>query len=205
MKNIWLAWYRHFRGHVTIPQHLINHHPKLIHFSDTPQLFYPEMARIITILKPTVLIHTGDIADHVKLEIQPSKIDLFQRALRAFRRAFTPKEPCQIFLCMGNHDNRTFIEAAFPEAEIIPEQKMIQIDQLALYLSHYGPTQPIDHVTHYFYGHAAEPISNTSSPPFYLNGIENIHIIDLITNEITAIPYPSYLNTYRLNRYKTGY
>lgn len=205
MKNKWQAWFRHFRGHVTIPQHLINNHPKLLHFSDTPQLFYPEMARIITILEPTVLVHTGDIADHIKLGIQPSKIDLFLRALDAFQRAFTPRVACQVILCIGNHDAQKFIEAAFPEATIIVDEKIMPVEHLTLYLSHYGPIEPMANVTHYLYGHASEPSSQTKSPPFYLNGIDNIHIIDLITKEITAIPYPSYLNAYRLNRYKTGY
>jgi hypothetical protein len=53
------------------PEDLLNDvkGPVLLHISDTPSEIYPFIFKIIDVLKPKYIIHTGDLADNVKLEI----------------------------------------------------------------------------------------------------------------------------------------
>ena len=48
--------------------------PVLLHISDTPSEIYPYIFKIIDILKPQYIFHTGDLADNVKLEINKDRI-----------------------------------------------------------------------------------------------------------------------------------
>lgn len=191
-------------GRVALPPYIDLTHPMLLHVSDTPRLFYPELRRLIQLLKPKVLLHTGDLADSIKLDLFPSKIDLYINALNQLRTELSDQHVPRLILCTGNHDRYELIQKCFPDADVIETTIELNIDGFAIGAGHYAPEYPIDHLDFYFYGHMPDPASASFGKTTTVNGIEAIRILDLSDGKLFEIPYPPYLKSYRLNRYKTG-
>ena len=55
----------------------------LVHVSDTPSTFYRELRGLIARLEPVALIHTGDMADEVKIGLCPRLLPWYERKLSA--------------------------------------------------------------------------------------------------------------------------
>ena len=77
----------------------------VLHLADTPSTFYGAVRRLVNTLEPMCVIHTGDLADDVKLELNPGELQRYRRKLVELRRAISPRENRKLVIVTGNHDD----------------------------------------------------------------------------------------------------
>lgn len=83
---------------------------KLLHISDTPSSFYGELARIIDILKPDYIVHTGDLVDDIKLELFPGSLPRYEREVNRLIKLLEQSSAERLYLALGNHDDASTVE-----------------------------------------------------------------------------------------------
>lgn len=176
---------------------------RVLHISDTPSSIYPEIKRIIKIIKPHYIIHTGDIADNIKLELYPSYIDRFKHESRKILRILNNSSSAKIFLCLGNHDHPGITKKHSGRIEIIEDRKVIEIEGKRLAVSHYSDRLKDLKADMYLFGHDLSIESQVIRGKICLNGIEAMHLIDLESLHVEKIGYPVGTNRERLTSKRT--
>lgn len=194
------------RGKVDICESLIiNKSPLLLHISDTPSQFYPELKRIIKVLKPKYIIHTGDLADNIKCELRPSLLVKYRHEVKKLLKILKESDAEKIYLALGNHDDFDFIKAHKGRLDICKDVCELSFDNInKLLFSHYPDGMKKNESDIYLFGHDIEPESSVSDSYISLNGINSINIINLDTLEIHFIAYPMGTDDARLNKNKIG-
>lgn len=108
----------------------------LLHVSDTPSTFYGDLQRLLLFLCPLALIHTGDVADDVKLELRPREIGLYSRkAADLLGRLGTFPEG--LYITGGNHDDTETLRRLAPEATVFDGAAVVTVCGLTLAMAHY--------------------------------------------------------------------
>ncbi|MDY0234823.1 MAG: metallophosphoesterase [Gudongella sp.] len=193
------------RGRIDINNSLVlNKNPLLLHISDTPSQFYPELKRIIKLINPQYIIHTGDLADNIKCEFKPSLLTKYKHEVKKLLKILNSSNTENIYLTLGNHDDYDFINKNKGRMKLYENVGEISINSLKLLFSHYPDyikTTPADI---YLFGHDIVPQSVFSDLYISLNGVNSINIINLETLEITCLNYPLGTNEARLNKNKIG-
>ena len=219
-KMLWIM-----TGHVYLEDAL--HHlegPTLLHISDTPSGFFSELKRLIGILKPEVVIHTGDLVDDLKLELYPSLRQSYETSLVKLMKLMNESEAKRIIFLLGNHDDLAMAARHAGRVEIYPEtfsevfhQKGFRCahnqrafaDRIAAGAAATGAiaTGAItsNAADFYLFGHDLSLKSQQTPEGTYLNGIEAIHLIELDTGTVHAVAYPAGTDSHRLNRYRIGF
>lgn len=105
--------YRYLTSHyLTFKNTKINEikNPFIMHISDIPYGYYNFVFSIINILKPEIVIHTGDIIDNLKLEINKKIKNEYQEKFLNLIKRFHLNKDIIFILLEGNHDNFSEIE-----------------------------------------------------------------------------------------------
>ncbi len=191
-------------GRVIIPKNILNDDPKILHISDTPSFIYSELVRVIKIIKPEYIIHTGDVSDDIKLEMYPWKKDIYKGNIKKFSEKLLPATDSKLIFCLGNHDDKEILGHYFGIENVFAGANTIFIAKKRISFSHY--IEDIEKVKsdYYLFGHSRHRLSYVSSGKFYLNGIQGINVINLKTLEITSINYPMGTDDSRQNKIKIG-
>lgn len=187
-------------GRLYVPPYLLNtNEKKVLHLSDTPTSLYPAINDLITSLKPDAIIHTGDLADDIKLEYNPNNLESYARAVKPFLEMMERCTAEQIFIVPGNHDNVQFLSQIVNKSKLIKEGEFIDIGRRTFGLAHKIKRLPhLLQSTHFnLYGHNFKLPKENCSNTVYLNGIQNINVILLPSNNVIKIPYPWNTNHYR--------
>lgn len=194
------------RGRIEIDDSLIiNKSPLLLHISDTPSQFYPELKRIIKVLDPLYIIHTGDLADNLKCEFKPSLLIKYRHEVKKLLKILNESNAEKVYLALGNHDDYDFIYDNKGRLEICNDACELKFDNIdKLVFSHYPDSIKKPHADIYLFGHDIKPESVFSDLYISLNGINSINIINLETLEITCLKYPLGTDDARLNKNKIG-
>jgi predicted phosphodiesterase len=180
--------------------------PLLLHVSDTPSQIYPFVRRLIRKLEPDYFVHTGDIADELKLEESRSHLGEYRHKVIKFVQAVEALQVGEIYYVMGNHDDSATLETAARRSLIVYDACLCEMGGARVYLTHdcvpgeglrpggekHRPGgeglraggEPPDLI---LFGHAPE----TASELPYFNGLFSIHIISLATREVVRLPYPA--------------
>ena len=191
-------------GHMALPLHLEPLRGRcLLHVSDTPTSFYGDLARLVAFLRPRALIHTGDLADDVKLELHPQEIDRYRHRLAALFRHLPPFEE-GLFIACGNHDRPEAIAEAAPTATVIEGGGVVRLGGLELALAHHFAQLPLPPRPFNLFGHAPSPTGLGREGIVYLNGLEALAVIAVAGGKVHRLPYPSYVDNSRCNRRKIG-
>ncbi|AOY76245.1 metallophosphoesterase [Clostridium formicaceticum] len=169
--------------------------PLLLHISDTPQEIYSYIFRLVKLLQPSYIIHTGDLVDDIKLQLHPNEIEIYKISLRKFILNLEAFTDAFIYYVVGNHDKYEEIEKITSKA-IVMEEGYIVIEEKSFYANHY-PSRNVHNTDYYLYGHSFHPSSYKDQQHIGLNGLEKIHIIDLATEKIYHLPYPFGTNQFR--------
>ena len=170
--------------------------PILLHVSDTPAGIYGYIFRIIDILEPEIIIHTGDLVDNIKLEKCRNKINRYSYEVAKLIEGLEKNGYSEIYYILGNHDDYKTIKNLTKRGTII-QDGIITINNCKIAVSHYYKEYS-DRVDFNLYGHCFEPGHYKNNETVGLNGVLNINIIDLSTKEIYHLNYPVGTNRLRL-------
>jgi len=174
--------------------------PWLLHVSDTPTSFYRPLKQIISLLAPEIIVHTGDLADEVKIGICQRDLPLYIRRIRMLA-AFLDSP--STYIVLGNHDNLEELRQAFPQSTLFSESALLRHRGLLMGLSHRVEDLPRKKADLYLYGHDDSP------PPEGLeaishNGLEKFGCYNLCTREWRFFEYPRYVRDARSRKFKMG-
>lgn len=191
-------------GMLYIPSELSESEEKsLLHISDTPQGFYPELKRLIERLKPAYIVHTGDMVDNIKLQLYPTSIYEHERGIKHLS-SMLEASGAEIILAIGNHDDFAIVSKHFKKSRIIMEAETITIEGSSFRISHFPAGVREAPAQYNLYGHDLTLKSGCIDDKMYFNGISHINIIGLESGECTSLCYPSGTDDARLGRRKIG-
>lgn len=177
---------------------------KLLHISDTPSSFFDELSRIIGILKPDYIVHTGDLVDNIKLEIFPGSVDRYRRDVKKLIRLLENSTAQGIYLVMGNHDSFEEVQKLCSRSHILTEAEIVHIEGKNFAISHDSADLTALQAPVSLFGHNLKQKSVYEAGRIFLNGISNIHLIELETLQCHSYPYPAGTDNARLGRGKIG-
>lgn len=176
-------------GRIYVPPELCSTtERKVLHLSDTPTSLYAAIGCLINTLKPDVIIHTGDLADDIKLEHNDHNIRLYYRAVEPFIKMLEECSADKIYITPGNHDNVGVISKHIIRTEVLAEGQVVKISNFSFGLAHRLKRLP-QSADYKLYGHNfKKPLPDVKNE-VYLNGLTNINVILLPSSEIIKIPY----------------
>lgn len=173
-----------------IPPHLRREGEFVVHFSDTPRVFYRSMKRLNDLLRPRALILTGDLVDDVKVGIYPGMADLYLQGLKELRGVLSGDFP--LFITPGNHDLPEAVREAFPRAAV-DHYLAFDFEGLNFECCHYAAGLSAGPGTIGLFGHDGTP---DRLCPRRLNGQLHINLIDR-AGEVWSLDYPRYVEDSR--------
>lgn len=158
----------------------------LLHISDTPDIIYPFLYKVIDRLRPEYIIHTGDLVDNIKLASGGS-ISSYKKSLEIFLNELSSRKT-NIYIVSGNHDDTEYLKSVASEnMHICPEGFVLKIEDIKIGLAHYKEKLP-DEGNILLYGHEKTEIKAENK--IYLNGLLYINIIELPHKDIHKLSYP---------------
>lgn len=180
----------------------------LLHISDTPSHFYPELKRILDSIKPDYIVHTGDFVDNVKLGLHPSLIQRYERELGVLMGIMNQCTAKRILFILGNHDDITTVEKFAGKVEIYDEGGQSAFEGVEIAFTHYASDLArrfgYEEPEFCLFGHDVTLKSQEIENKIFLNGIEAMHMIDLSTGDYIELEYPMGTESARLNRHRIG-
>jgi len=174
----------------------------ILHISDTPSNMFSYLRRAIHRLRPAWVIHTGDLVDDIKLEIRPGLIDLYRKKLRVLLDLLT-EETCGAILLTGNHDHLpTLLEMTEDSSvQVWSKPGRFYIGSFRFRAGHTYEDVIDDAGEYNLFGHNLEHLTTIDScGRFFLNGLEEMHLIHMETGDVIPIKYPPGTNDARLGR-----
>lgn len=162
--------------------------PILMHISDTPVDIYNYIFRIINILKPQFIIHTGDMADNIKLGIYKNRIESYYKGVTKLIEGLEKNEFSKIYYVLGNHDDYKAVSQLTKRGTILRDG-LLTIDDCNITVGHYYKEYSYK-VDFNLYGHSREPNHYKKNGTIGLNGLLNINIIDLSNKGVLHLEYP---------------
>lgn len=186
-----------FFNYPYVPKELLNNikGPVIMHISDTPVDAYNYIFRLIDILKPKFIIHTGDMVDNIKLEIHKNRINCYEKNVARLIEGLEKNESSKIYYVLGNHDDYDIVNKLTKKGIIIQEGPL-KVDDHNLIVSHFFREHSCN-TDFYLYGHSHEPGHVKQNGINSLNGVLNINIIDMSNKNIFHVEYPIGTNSAR--------
>jgi len=176
------------------PQLLASEEFKVMHISDTPSAIYGAVTGMMERLSPDLIVHTGDLADDIKLGENPGYLDQYRRTAGPFSESLTLGAP-RFVMVPGNHDFVPFVESIVPAGSVVSPGSVIKADDEDIGVAHTLSDLP-DGVRFNLYGHNFDvPVQERGT--VYLNGVASINIILLPSGEVFRLPYPYGTNRHR--------
>jgi Predicted phosphohydrolases len=177
---------------------------KLLHISDTPTAIYPYIARLLRRVNPSVVVHTGDLADDIKLEMYPEEAERYARFMRRLLNVLAAPHRT-VYLTIGNHDRADLLPPLPPRCHICEDVAEISFRGVHFRLSHYLERLAGSPAKFNLFGHAWEDESYSDGDGrYFLNGVEVMRLIDPASEEIEFLRYPSGTENARHLRRRCG-
>jgi predicted phosphodiesterase len=194
-------------GSIIYDNMIIHEGIKVLHITDTPTTGYGAIIKLINKVAPDYIIHTGDLADNIKLEIYPEKIDLYKRKVKNFLLTLEHMD-CKSYIVIGNHDDPSFINELLASVEIVEPFKQINICNKNFLITHklediMTEEVLIESSDYILHGHSFYD-EKFNEHTMVLNGLEGIYLIYPEEEKIYHIDYPIGTNDSRMQRYGTG-
>ncbi len=175
--------------------------PIILHISDTPVEIYNYIFRIIDTLNPKYIIHTGDLADNIKLEIKPNRLGWYQEVVEKLVEGLEKNEATSVYYALGNHDDYETISGLSKRGTILDDD-ILTLEKNKLFINHYHDNN-VRGVRYKLYGHEPNPNHYREKGIVGLNGLMNINIIDLGNKRVYHLSYPPGTNRARLVEFKS--
>lgn len=200
----WMPLYGILFG-IYVPRELREEEGEMIlHLSDTPSTVYGALGRLVRTLSPRWIIHTGDLADDVKLELTPRELPRYRGKLRELKKALSDNGGRNLVLVTGNHDHQPTVRETFPESLIFSDRGRVELCGEVFNLSHDrdGLGRPLQKYN--LFGHAPAGERGQVEGSIFLNGLSAIHVIIPALDKTFSLPYPGYVDDGRLVRRRRG-
>ncbi len=168
--------------------------PILLHIGDTPSAYYPYYFKLIEAVKPDILLHTGDMADEVKVGRIVGTVHEYMVKTRALIDRLRNAGAKRLILVPGNNDLPHEIARMAPEAEIYPVNTRLTIDGQPCRVGH--PVTRMTYDTNWsFYGHGLtgetwKPEDNHPGEPCRFNVSYGSFICCLSEGKFFHLPNP---------------
>ena len=120
------------------PNELDKKGPRLLHISDTPSLFFPELARLIKLLKPDYIVHTGDLVDNIKLQLYPGSIRRYEREVLSLLKILESSDAKAVYITLGNHDSPEYVKKHGGRIVVFDNDARCQIEGFDVSMCHYS-------------------------------------------------------------------
>lgn len=179
----------------------------ILHISDTPSTFYNCLDRLIKILDPPWILHTGDMVDQIKVGRHRRDKELYALKLRRLRSILeygVKNEDRNVVITLGNHDVENIVRSTFRKSLIENHRASLEIGHLRFHMSHYYSLLPGGPGTYNLYGHDNKLPPEDSSRGIFLNGVLQMNLIRLSDGAIFGLCYPRYVDRHRTLRHKIG-
>lgn len=172
----------------------------IMHLSDTPSGIYGYIARLLRRTRPSVIVHTGDLADDIKLELYPGESERYRAAAR--RLLDIVRAPHRrVYMVLGNHDDRELLPPAPPDCQVYGGAVTLTLLGASFRISHYIQALREQPASYNLFGHTSTPHSHEDeSKRVFLNGMEGIRLIDPRDGAIWQFDYPKGTNEARMLR-----
>lgn len=197
MKKVFQVLY-HLSGKIYVPHYLKNSSIKILHISDTPSYIYSDVISAVNKIKPHYIIHTGDIADEIKLELFPFKTEQYSKLTNKFIQELSYLAQRKLIIVPGNHDNISLLNIN-DKINLVDSGSILNLNGKSFGLAHKIQDLPKDKCDFYLYGHDNKILNEN-----YLNGILSINILDLSNDNIFHLQYPIFTDNYRMLKRKIG-
>lgn len=174
----------------------------VMHISDTPSTMFPFLRRALHRLKPAWIIHTGDIVDNIKLEKRSGMLDLYKKKMHTLLSILN-EENYGTIITAGNHDDipSLLTERAGTSIQVWTSPGCLSLGNFSFKAGHTYEDVASDPAQYNLFGHSLEHKTDcTPDGRLFLNGIEDIYLINIYTGAVTAIPYPPGTDNARLDR-----
>jgi predicted phosphodiesterase len=168
--------------------------PFIMHISDTLADSYANVEKLLKQIRPTLLIHTGDLADEFKVGRIPEHLPGYREAVARLLEIM--KENAQeVWITHGNNDDVPWLMED-KGIRVLPMKGSSQTYHgLRLYLQH-QPIEWVDENLYDFalYGHGYtmdihNPEDNKIGKLCYINGMRHATIINPFNKHFRHIPY----------------
>ncbi|ACZ18565.1 metallophosphoesterase [Thermanaerovibrio acidaminovorans] len=160
----------------------------ILHVSDTPSSTYGYLVRAVRSMGPSVLVHTGDVADEVKLGLWPQLIDEYRRKVGKLARLLDGCG-CRLIVTCGNHDDPEVLKEALPWGEIYPRWANLDARGRSISAAHrFKDLERLGDVN--LFGHDLEVTTSTEGDRLILNGIERMNLVDPAAMRVRFVRYP---------------
>ena len=174
----------------------------ILHISDTPSTMFPISGERSAASVPHGVVHTGDLVDDIKLENRPGMIDLYRKKLRVLLNILSD-ETCGAILLTGNHDHLpTLLEMTENSpVQVWSRPGRFYIGSFRFRAGHTFEDVMNDAGEYNLFGHNLEhPSVIDGCGRFFLNGLEEMHLIHMETGDVIPFCYPPGTNDARLER-----
>jgi predicted phosphodiesterase len=186
---VWAGW---------IPE-MMDGTGKILHISDTPTCMYGYLARLLRRVNPSVVVHTGDLADDIKLEIYPGEAERYRAAARRIVDILVAPRR-KVVLSLGNHDRRELLPPLPSQCVICDNAVDLTLCGEKFRVSHYFESTLDKPARYNLFGHSMEqPSFSDDKERYFFNGLEMMRLIGPDA-DITIFNYPKAANAARLAR-----
>lgn len=194
-----------FLGGIHVPRELMqNREKKVLHISDTPSVIFPRIRRLIALVKPDYIIHTGDLSDELKIGNNQKLIGEYTRLMPRIVKIMEESSAERVIITLGNQDDRAAVEEACRRSTVMDCSGVLELEGMRFLVGHY-PEEVKEHPEAFnLYGHNLELGSHIEKGQVFLNGVQNIHVITLQSRKVFTLRYPGSTNDYRYRRKKFG-
>lgn len=155
---------------------------RVMHVSDTPESVYRFIEGLIEKTGPDYLIHTGDMADNVKLERRPDLRPLYEGALRKLARVLKGSG-ARLYVVPGNEDDPELVREFFGDAVVEPGT-VVEIEGFRFALGHTWKDVVDKEADFRLYGHNFKLIDKG------LNGVLGVNFVLLPSGRTYRVKYP---------------
>ena len=166
---------------------------KILHIGDTESSHYPYFKKLISEVKPDIIIHTGDTADEVKVgRIQGTRYEYREKI--KFILNCLDESGARIIFVPGNNDVVDDVREFLPRAEIYPENTVITLDGEECRIGHMVMHMTFDKkwsfYGHGFTGETWEYSMNKSGGECRFNVSYGSFVCSISENKFFLIPNP---------------
>lgn len=181
---------------IRLPEELRNTKQfKLLHIGDTHSSSYSYYRKLLPMLKPDVIVHTGDTADEDKVGCDKSVVESYLKKATILAEILREAN-CPVYWIPGNNDLPDEIAKIAPDFTIVQPDTVLEIEGQTFCVAH-SRDQITKKADFYLYGHVQvaseyfeDELRFMGKDALCLNVVRNIFVLTLPEKELYRLQRP---------------